>query len=171
MKVLVQTAHDAAKANDGGGSPAPAVTFNPMGGSGVDLYYCMNETSNLAQTIGASLILSVNKMVQLIANIREAVQDAQKAALDPIIAQINQLDDTVKNGGDLSTSQGAELQGLNTQYTDTSTNFQQTQTTDGGLQDSETQSVSSISSSVENFITFVGKLNTIFQQTSSLVAN
>jgi hypothetical protein len=170
MTVTTNTAHTPAPKDSGGGSNS-GVSFNPMCGGGVDLSFCMAETSQLAQTLGATLILSVNKVVEMIANARLAVQNAQKAALDPIMAKINALDTQAEGGDDLSTSQGAALQGLQTQYTDTSTNFQQTQTTDGGLQDGETQSLSSISSSDQNFVEFLGKLNSIYQQTSSLVGN
>ncbi len=156
-----QTAHSSDAAPSARVSQVP---FNALGFNGGDLAYSMTETTRLSNVINSTLIYSVTLLVQKIANMREAVQEAERVAEQPIIDQINAM-----AKGDISTDQSYTLQALTTQYNDTSTKFQQQQTTYGGLQDAETQSVSSISSSVENFISFLQKLVGILQQTSTLM--
>ncbi len=153
-----------AETKTGSSSDAPIThgKFSALGYNGGDLALSMQDTSELANTINASLIYSISLMVQRIATLRENIQEAQKAATQPIIDQINAL----KAQSNLSSSDGLKLQGLTTQYNDILTTFQQQQTTAGGYQDAETQSLSSVSSSVENFINFLSKLVSILQQTA-----
>lgn len=152
------------------GSSGGAASFGAYGimaFNGGDLINGMNQTAGLADAINQDLIFAVTLMTNLIANMREELTTQQKAALQPIIDQIN----SITQQTDIEGTDGYKLQGLTTKYNDLSTQYQQLQTTEGGYQDGVTQTMSTITNAIENFIQFLGKLVSILQQTSSLTGS
>jgi hypothetical protein len=154
-------------ANNSTGGSNSFGAYGIMAFNGGDLFAGMNETAGLADVINQDLIFAVTLMTNLIANLRESLTADQKAALQPVIDKIN----AISQQTDIEGSDGYKLQALTTQYNDLSTQWQQTQTTVGGYQDGVTQTMSTLTSAIENFIQFLGKLVSILQQTSSLTGS